>query len=101
MDWVLMASPRVVLVADDSAFAQAVQHHLRDQAGQPAVAATYAGIAEQLTCDSDGLLLLGVSNLAEQAQARQMVQQLVLQKWPTLVMVIDALGPTSRLANLD
>lgn len=96
-----MASPRVVLVADDSAFAQAVQHHLREQAGQAAVAATYAGIAEQLTCDSDGLLLLGVSNLAEQAQARQLVQQLVLQKWPALVVLLDALGPTSRLDNLD
>ena len=62
---------------------------------------SYAGIAEQLTCDSDGLLLLAVSNLAEQTQARQLVQQLVLQKWPPLVVLLDALGAASRLANLD
>ena len=96
-----MASPRVVLVADDSAFTHSVQAHLREHAGHAALALSYAGIAEQLTCDSDGLLLLGVSNLTEYAQARQLVQQLVLQKWPSLVVLLDALGPTSRLANLD
>jgi two-component system response regulator HydG len=96
-----MASPRVVLVADDSAFAQAVQNLLREQAGHAALTASYAGIAEKLTCDSDGLLLLSVSNLAEHAQAKHLVQQLVLQKWPALVVLLDALGPASRLANLD
>jgi two-component system, NtrC family, response regulator HydG len=96
-----MANPRVVLVADDSAFAQAVQTHLREHAGQAAASATYAVIGEQLTCDSDGLLLLSVANLTEQAQARQLVQQLVLQKWPALVVVLDALGPASRLAGLE
>ena len=74
-----MASPRVVLVADDSAFTHSVQAHLREHAGYAATALSYAGIAEQLTCDSDGLLLLGVSNVAEYTQARQLVQQLVLQ----------------------
>ena len=34
-----MTSPRVVLVADDSAFSQAVQHQLREQAGHAAMAA--------------------------------------------------------------
>ncbi len=96
-----MASPRVVLVADDSAFSQAVQIHLREHAGQTPRTVSYADIAEQLTCDSDGLLLLGVSNVTEQAEARRLVQQLVLQKWPTLVVLVDALGPASRLANLD
>ncbi len=96
-----MANPRVVLVADDSAFAQGVQIHLREHAGQAAAVASYAAMAEQLTCDSDGLLLLSVANLVEQAQARLLVQQLALQKWPALVVVLDGLGPTSRLAGLE
>jgi DNA-binding NtrC family response regulator len=96
-----MANPRVVLVADDPAFSMAVQAHLREHAGQAALAATYAGIAAQLTCDSDGLLVLGVSTLTEQMQARLLVQQLVLQKWPVLAVVLDALGSASRLASLD
>ena len=96
-----MVNPRVVLVADESALTQSVQSHLRQHAGQPAFAANYTAIAEQLTYDSDGLLLLGVSTVTEQAQARQLVQQLVLQKWPAVVVLIDAIGPASRLANLD
>ena len=96
-----MASPRVVLVADDPALTHAVQRHLRESVGQAALTASYSGIADKLTCDSDGLLLLGVSNLTEQAQARQLVQQLVLQKWPVLIVLLDSLGPLSRLASLD
>lgn len=96
-----MASPRVVLVADDSALSQAVQVHLRESTGQTAFASSYADIAEQITCDSDGLLLLVVASAAEQSYARQIVQQLVLQKWPALIVMLDALGPASRLGNLD
>jgi DNA-binding NtrC family response regulator len=97
-----MGNPRVVLVADDAAFSLPVQNLLRENVASAALAtASYAGVAEQLTCDSDGLLLLAVSNLTEQSQARQLVQQLVLQKWPALVVLLDTLGPASRLANLD
>ncbi len=96
-----MGNPRVVLVADDAALSLSVETSLRESAGQNVVAASYAGIADQLTCDSDGLLLLGVANIAEQEQARQFVQQLALQKWPALVVLLDALGPTSRLGALD
>src|ERR1035441_9989229 len=91
-----MAEPRVVLVADDPALAQAVQANLRGNA-LTADAESYAGILERLTCDSDGLLLLAVSNLAEQALARPLTQQLVLQKWPAVVVLLDALGSASRL----
>jgi two-component system response regulator HydG len=97
----IMAEPRVVLVADDAKLVQAVQTQMRGEVGQAVQAGTYAGIADLLTCDSDGLLLLGVSNVTEQAQARQLVQQLVLQKWPALVVLLDALGSASRLASLE
>lgn len=95
-----MANPRVVLVADDSAFTTAVQAHLRETTGQTAALASYANISEQLTCDSDGLLLLGATNAIEQAQARLLVQQIVLQKWPAVVVLLDSLASASRLASL-
>ena len=95
-----MAEPRAVLVADDPALVQAVQTHLREF-GSTMQAGSYAALAERLTCDSDGLLLLAVSNLTEQVQARQLVQQLVMQKWPAMVILLDAMGTASRLASLD
>ncbi len=101
MDRENMADCRVVLVADDPALMQAVQEHLRHTTGQAVLAGTYADIAEQLTCDSDGLLLLAAGSSAEQTLARQVVQQLALQKWPVLAVVVDASGPTSRLGDLD
>lgn len=96
-----MPDPRVVLAADDPHLVQQIQSHLREHTGQAAYAGSYASIFEQLTCDSDGLLLLGVGNLTEQAQARQLVQQLVLQRWPAVVVLLDALGPASRLSALE
>jgi DNA-binding NtrC family response regulator len=96
-----MAEPRVVLVADDPAFVQSVQAHLYTEVGQSLQTGSYASIAELLTCDSDGLVLLGVSNLTEQAEAGKLVQQLALQKWPALLVVLDALGANSRLEGLD
>ena len=96
-----MVNPRVILVADDKAFATAVQSQLGELSGSAFAQSSYAGIAEQLTCDSDGLLLLGVSNLTEQSQARQLVQQLVLQKWPALVVVLDGQNASARMASLE
>jgi two-component system response regulator HydG len=96
-----MASPRVVLVSDDSAFAHSVQAHLRDHGGHAILTGSYAVISDRITCDSDGMLLLGVTSMAEQTQARHLVQQLVLQKWPAVVVVLDALGAASRLASLE
>jgi two-component system, NtrC family, response regulator HydG len=93
-----MAEPRIVLVADDPALVQSVQAHLRGAVGLTALAESYTGIAERLTCDSDGLLLLGVSTSADQILARLLVQQLVLQKWPVQVVLLDAHG---RVTNLD
>lgn len=96
-----MADPRVVLAADEPAITQQVQTHLREHAGQVAVADSYAVVAEHLTHDSDGLLLLGVSNAAEHVRARQLVQQIVLQRWPASIVLLDALGNASQIADLD
>jgi two-component system, NtrC family, response regulator HydG len=93
-----MADPRVVLATDEPAFLPQVRLALRESA---VVGLTYADLADQLTCDSDGLLLLGVTNVAEQAQAKQLIQQLSVQKWPVVIVVLDALGSASRLAPLE
>jgi len=96
-----MADPRVVLATDDSSLLQQVQSLLRESAGPAAFTGSYASISELLTCDSDGLLLLGVSNLTEQSQAKLLLQQLALQKWPAVVVLLDALGSASRLEPLE
>ena len=96
-----MADPRVVLAADDPALLQQVQSLLRESAGSSAYTGPYAAVADRLTCDSDGLLLLGVSNLAEQSQAKQLIQQLSMQKWPAVVVVLNALGSPSFLESID
>ncbi|MBI2806193.1 MAG: sigma-54-dependent Fis family transcriptional regulator [Planctomycetes bacterium] len=96
-----MADRRVVLVADDADFMEAAQEHLAQALGQPALAGTYADVAEQLTCDSDGLLLVGVARQADLPLARRLVQQLSLQRWPAMVVLLDALGANSTLAALD
>jgi len=96
-----MADPHVVLATDNPALLQQVQSVLRENPGTAVPGFSYASIAEQLTCDSDGLLLLGVSNLTEQAQAKQLIQQLVLQKWPAVVVLLDALGSASRLESIE
>jgi DNA-binding NtrC family response regulator len=96
-----MADPRVVLAADEPAFLQQVQAHLRESTGQTAYADSYAPIADLMTHNSDGLLLLGISSPAEQLHARHMVQQIILQKWPAVVVLLDALPDASQLAPLD
>ena len=95
-----MAEPRTVLVADDATLSQSILGTLH-AASLSAHVESYATIPERLTCDSNGLLLLGVATSAEQIAARQLAQQLVLQKWPTVLVMIDALGHASTLAPLD
>ncbi|MSU77156.1 MAG: hypothetical protein EXS16_03565 [Gemmataceae bacterium] len=96
-----MAEPRVVLAADDPALSQQIQNHLRDHAGIAVHAGAMTAILDQITCNCDGLLLLAVANPNEQALARQIVQQLVLQRWPVRTVVLDALGAASRLGAID
>jgi two-component system, NtrC family, response regulator HydG len=96
-----MADPRVMLAADNPALLVEVQAHLREQAGYSAQAGTYAAAAGQLTHDSDGLLLLAVSNAVEIQQARHLAQQIMLQRWPAQVVLLDALHDPTQLLGLD
>ncbi len=96
-----MAEPRVVLAADDPVLSQQIQNHLRDHAGMAVHTGAMTAITDQITCHCDGLLLLAVANPNEQVLARQIVQQLVLQRWPVRTVVLDALGAASRLGALD
>jgi len=96
-----MAEPRVVLVADNPDLLRSIQVYLREETGQQAHAEAFADVGDRLTYDSDGLLLLGVANPQEQALARHIVQQVVLQKWPAVTVLIDAIGPMSNLASLE
>ncbi len=90
-----------MMAADDPALSRQIQNHLREHGELSLCAGAMTAMTEQITSNCDGLLLLAVANPSEQTLARQIVQQLVLQRWPVRIVVIDALGPASRLAEID
>jgi transcriptional regulator with PAS, ATPase and Fis domain len=91
----------VALVCDDRELIDQVQSYLRRQLGWAAFESSYATVRDQLTRDSDGLLLLGVARSADQAETRRLVQEISLQKLPVMVVLLDARHDESRLTLLD
>lgn len=91
----------VALVCDDRVLIDAVQAHLRQQLGWTAFESSYATVRDQLTRDSDGLMLLGVARSADQTETRRLVQEISLQKLPVMVVLLDARHDESRLTFLD
>jgi DNA-binding NtrC family response regulator len=91
----------VALVCDDRELTEQVQTHLKRQLGWPAFESSFEAVRDHLTCDSDGLLLLGVLRSADQAEARRLVQDISLQKLPVMVVLLDARGDDARLGPLD
>lgn len=92
---------RVILVANDPAFAQAVQAVFHKELGQKVFGCTYAEVREHIGRDTDGLLLLGVTNALDEEEARRLVQDVLLQKLPPTLVLLDARGAASRLASLE
>src|SRR5579883_1509356 len=86
----------VALVSDDAALAGQVQEHLKRQVGRPAFECSYAAVRDYVTCESDGLLLLGVVRSPDQSEARRLVQDVALQKLPVTVVLIDARAEEAR-----
>jgi two-component system, NtrC family, response regulator HydG len=91
----------VALVCDDRELTEQVQSHLKRQLGWPAFECSFDAVRDHLTCDSDGLLLLGVVRSPDQAETRRFVQDVSLQKLPVMVVLLDARGEDSRLGPLD
>lgn len=97
-----MAGSRLALVAEEPQLAEAVQAHLRRQLGQRAFTCSFAAIRDHLACDTDGLLLLAAATAGDGKAIRALVQDICLQKWPPILVVLDsARGQDADLAELD
>ena len=91
----------VALVCDDQHLTQQVQAHLKRQLGWPAFECSFETVRDHLTAENDGLMLVGVARSPDQAETRRLVQDVSLQKLPVMVVLLDAKGGDSQLADLD
>ena len=95
------AGNRVALVADDHVLARQIQDYLRREVGAAAFECSFEEARDQLTRDTDGLLLIGVAGATDQTEARYLVQDITLLKLPPTVVIVDSAGTASQLAPLD
>lgn len=93
---------RAALVAHDFKLAAAVQEHLRQHLGQPAFLCSFEEIGNYLARDTDGPMLLVVAVPIDVDSAYRLVQDICLQKWPPVVMLLEGESETGhRLRRLD
>lgn len=82
--------------------ASAVQEHLRQHLGQPAFQCSFEDIGNFLARDTDGPLLLLIAVPEEGESAYRLVQDICLQKWPPVIILLDCEAEAGqRLAELD
>jgi DNA-binding NtrC family response regulator len=98
-----MSGSRVALVADDPRLANAISAHLKKVLGQIALVAPFTSIREHLGPDTDGVLVLAATASADAKQIVRLVQEINLQKWPPIILVVagDAAVRSKELACLD
>ncbi len=79
---------RVALVSADERFAESIQSYLQRELGHSAFACSFDQIREHLGPDTDGVLIAAASK-ADVEAARCLVQEICLQKLPTLLIVVE------------
>jgi transcriptional regulator with PAS, ATPase and Fis domain len=89
------------LVCDDPELTDQVQTHLRRQLGWPAFECSFQSVRDHLTCDTDGLLVLGVVRSFDLTETRRLVQDVSLQKLPVMLVLLDAHRDDPQLGTLD
>src|SRR5207237_8463468 len=97
-----MSGSRLALVADDLRLANTIGAHLKKHLGQPAFVCKYCSIRDNLGPDTDGVLVLAAASATEAKQAFRLVQEISLQKWPPVILVLagDEATRTKELACL-
>ena len=86
-----MTGSRLALVADDQRLAGATQTVLKKALGHPVFQCTFGAIRTYLSRDTDGGLLLAVNSAADAQQALLLVQEIYLQKMPSIIFLLE--GP--------
>jgi DNA-binding NtrC family response regulator len=85
-----MSGSRLALVADDARLANAIGTHLKKVLSQPAFVCRFGSVREKLGPDTDGVLILVAATAADTKQVVQLVQEISLQKWPPIILVLSA-----------
>ncbi len=94
-------APTTLLLGDDTAWLSQIQDQLRTSVGSDIGTIRYSKASEIVDPESDGLLMIAVNRASEAAEARSLVQDLSIQKYPLRIVVLDALGAESPLAALE
>jgi transcriptional regulator with PAS, ATPase and Fis domain len=79
-----MSASRLALVADDPRLANALNNHLTKGLDRPPLVKQFAEIRPYLGPDTDGVLVLAIATPADAREARRLVQEIALQKWPAV-----------------
>ena len=97
-----MTGSRLALVADDQRLASTIQAQLRKILGQVALTTSFAGMRHYLGRDTDSVLILTANSASDAEQTVRLVQEIYLQKLPTMVLVVEGtdLPPDRQLTAL-
>src|SRR5437867_3767347 len=90
-----MSGSRLALVADDIRLANTIGAHLKKHLGQPPFVCKFSSIRDLLGPDTDGVMVLAAASAADAKQAFRLVQEISLQKWPPVILVLagdEAIG---------
>jgi two-component system, NtrC family, response regulator HydG len=97
-----MAGSRLALVAEDRSLAEAIQEHFRKSLGHQAFHCAFDTIRDHLASDTDGLVLIAVGSAADCQPASWLVQDVCLQKLPTVLLLFHTEQVSGEeLAGLD
>jgi DNA-binding NtrC family response regulator len=87
-----MNGPRLALIADDQRLAGAVLAHLEKTLGLVLWQCSFDGIRRYPPPEADGLFLLASGSAADSDQARRLVQEIYLQRFPVVFVVVETDG---------
>jgi DNA-binding NtrC family response regulator len=97
-----MSASCLALVADDSALAEAIQLHLRNQLGLEVFHCAFDAVRDHLACDTDGLVVLAAGSPDDCQAIYWLVQDICLQKLPpVLILFHNQIVPAEQLCSLD
>jgi len=98
-----MIGSRVALVADDQRLANSIQTVLKRAVGQPAFHCKFDAIRNHIGRDTDGVLILALTDTAEAEPLLRLFQEVALQKLELtpIVLTTDGLADCRELDLLE
>src|SRR5438034_10761591 len=96
-----MSGSRLALVADDSKLTGAIASSLKQSFDPHLLQTNFTEIRGQVGPETDGVLLLATASAADAKQARKLVQEISLQKWPPVIILVEGHEETGAAAGLD